>query len=131
MRLRCYDRPHDVKPYRVARPLPMEAPGNFTGSRDLNDDLLALVGSGDLCSKRWIWQQYDYTVRTNTLLRGRAGDAAIVRIKETDTSVAMSLDGKVRGIARLIRGKAPNCWWRSAAGICRPLARHRWRLRTI
>jgi phosphoribosylformylglycinamidine synthase len=86
-----YDRPHDIAPYR---PAPMEAP-EIPRSRDLNADLLALVGSGDLCSKRWIWQQYDYMVRTNTLA-GPGGDAAIVRIKETDTSVAMSLDGNAR-----------------------------------
>ena len=85
-----YDRPHDVKPYR---PAPLEAP-QFA-SKDLNADLLALVGSGDLCSKRWIWQQYDYMVRTNTIA-GPGGDAAIVRIKETGTSVAMSLDGNAR-----------------------------------
>jgi phosphoribosylformylglycinamidine synthase len=72
----------------------MEAP-EIPPSRDLNADLLALVGSGDLCSKRWIWQQYDYMVRTNTLA-GPGGDAAIVRIKDTDTSVAMSLDGNAR-----------------------------------
>lgn len=46
-------------------------------------------------TKRWIWQQYDYTVRTNTLA-GPGGDAAIVRIKETGTSIAMSLDGNGR-----------------------------------
>jgi phosphoribosylformylglycinamidine synthase subunit PurL len=86
-----YDRPHDTAPYR---PAPMEAP-EIPPSRDLNADLLALVGSGDLCSKRWIWQQYDYMVRTNTLA-GPGGDAAIVRIKETDTSVAISLDGNAR-----------------------------------
>ena len=85
-----YDRPHNVAPYR---PAPMEAPA-FSSS-DLNGDLLKLLGSGDLCSKRWIWQQYDYTVRTNTIA-GPGGDAAIVRIKETDTSVAMSLDGNAR-----------------------------------
>jgi phosphoribosylformylglycinamidine (FGAM) synthase-like enzyme len=56
---------------------------------------LKLLGSGDVCSKRWIWQQYDYTVRTNTLA-GPGGDAAIVRIKETDTSIAISLDGNAR-----------------------------------
>ncbi|HEY6347455.1 MAG TPA: phosphoribosylformylglycinamidine synthase subunit PurL [Bryobacteraceae bacterium] len=86
-----YDQPHNVTPYR---PAPMEAP-EIPASRDLNKDLLALVGSADLCSKRWIWQQYDYTVRTNTLA-GPGGDAAVVRIKETETSVAMSLDGNSR-----------------------------------
>ncbi len=48
-----------------------------------------------MCSKRWIWQQYDYMVRTNTLA-GPGADAAVVRIKGTDTSVAMSLDGNGR-----------------------------------
>ena len=86
-----YDRQHNAAPYR---PAPMEAP-EIPRSRDLNADLLALLGSGDLCSKRWIWQQYDYMVRTNTLA-GPGGDAAIVRIKETDSSVAMSLDGNAR-----------------------------------
>jgi phosphoribosylformylglycinamidine synthase len=86
-----YDRPHDALPYR---PAPVEAPA-IPSSRDLNRDLLALLGSGDLCSKHWIWQQYDYTVRTNTVA-GPGGDAAIVRIKETGTSIAMSLDGNSR-----------------------------------
>ncbi len=85
-----YDRPHNVAPQRSA---PMEAP-QFS-SADLEADLLAILGSGDVCSKRWIWQQYDYMVRTNTLA-GPGADAAIVRIKETGTSVAMSLDGNAR-----------------------------------
>jgi len=85
-----YDRPHGVAPYR---PAPMTPPA--FSSTDPEKDLLAILGSGDVCSKRWIWQQYDYTVRTNTI-EGPGGDAAIVRIKETDTSIAMSLDGNAR-----------------------------------
>lgn len=85
-----YDRPHNAAPYR---PAPMEAPA--FQSKDLNKDLLALVGSADLCSKRWIWQQYDYMVRTNTVA-GPGSDAAIIRIKEMDASIAMSLDGNSR-----------------------------------
>jgi phosphoribosylformylglycinamidine synthase len=84
-----YDRPY-TKPYRRA---PMEGP-EFA-SRGLEADLVALVTSADLCSKRWIWEQYDYMVRTNTI-RGPGADAAVVRIKETDTSVAMALDGNER-----------------------------------
>jgi phosphoribosylformylglycinamidine synthase II len=88
-----YDRPHNVKPYRKA---PLEPPaGGIPESTDLSGDLLKLVGSPDLCSKRWIWEQYDYLVRSNTLA-GPGSDAAIVRIKETDQSVAMSLDGNGR-----------------------------------
>jgi len=87
-----YDRPHNVKPYRTA---PLNPPSEIPASKDLNSDLLRLVGSPDLCSKRWIWEQYDYTVRTNTIV-GPGSDAAVVRIKETGTSIAMSLDGNGR-----------------------------------
>jgi phosphoribosylformylglycinamidine synthase len=84
-----YDRPH-TEPYRTA---PLDGPA--FGSNHLQDDLIALLGSADLCSKRWIWEQYDYMVRTNTIA-GPGGDAAIVRIKETGSSIAMSLDGNQR-----------------------------------
>ncbi len=86
-----YDRPHNVPSYRTA---PLEGPV-FT-SQDLLGDLKKLLGSADLCSKQWIWGQYDYQVRTNTLTIPERTEAAIVRIKETGTSVAMSLDGNGR-----------------------------------
>ena len=84
-----YDRPH-TKPHRN---VPMDAP-EFRSS-DLSADLETLLSSGDLCSKAWIFQQYDWSVRTNTTL-GPGADAAIVRIKETNSSVAISLDGNGR-----------------------------------
>jgi phosphoribosylformylglycinamidine synthase subunit PurL len=84
-----YDRPH-TKPPQVA---PLEAP-KFQSS-DLIADLKSLVESGDICSKRWIWEQYDHQVRTNTIA-GPGAEAAVVRIKGTNTSVAMSLDGNGR-----------------------------------
>jgi phosphoribosylformylglycinamidine synthase len=84
-----YDRPH-TKPYRLA---PMKGP--TFASHDLNRDLRRLLASGDLCSKQYIWRQYDHMVRTNTTL-GPGADAAIVRIKEAGVSVAMSLDGNGR-----------------------------------
>jgi phosphoribosylformylglycinamidine synthase len=87
-----YDRPHGVKPYR---PVPFEAPVLPDRSANLQADLLTLLASPDICSKRWIWEQYDYTVRTNTV-EGPGSDAAIIRIKETGTSIAMSLDGNGR-----------------------------------
>jgi phosphoribosylformylglycinamidine synthase II len=85
-----YDRPH-TKPYRTA---PLQPPGDLPVG-DVKADLIALLDSGDICSKRWIWEQYDYSVRTNTI-QGPGADAAIVRIKETGTSIAMSLDGNAR-----------------------------------
>jgi phosphoribosylformylglycinamidine synthase len=59
------------------------------------DALMALLASSDICSKRYIWEQYDYMVRTNTIA-GPGADAAVVRIKENGVSVAMSLDGNSR-----------------------------------
>ena len=89
-----YDRPYS-QPHRTAPLEPPDLSSPEYQSRDLTVDLFALLGSGDLCSKRWIWEQYDYMVRTNTL-QGPGADAAIVRIKETGTSLAMSLDGNGR-----------------------------------
>ena len=85
-----YDRPY-TKPLRTA---PMEGPV-FDRAASVEADLRKILNSGDVCSKRWIWEQFDYQVRTNTLA-GPGSDAAIVRIKGTDTSVAMSLDGNGR-----------------------------------
>ena len=85
-----YNRPY-TKPLRIA---PAQTPP-LKSSKTFSQDLMDLVGSPDLCSKRWIWEQYDYQVRTNTIA-GPGSDAAIVRIKGTDTSIAMSLDGNGR-----------------------------------
>src|SRR5947207_10446345 len=87
-----YDRPHNVAPYR---PAPLHPPSGLKFDEPPDSALRKLLASPDLCSKRWIWEQYDYTVRTNTV-EGPGTDAAIVRIKETDTSIAMSLDGNGR-----------------------------------
>ena len=84
-----YERPFTA-PLRTA---PMGAP-TFQ-SADLTADLFKLIESADLASKRWIWEQYDYMVRTNTTA-GPGSDAAVVRVKEIDTSIAMALDGNGR-----------------------------------
>jgi phosphoribosylformylglycinamidine synthase subunit PurL len=84
-----YNRP-TTRPLRTA---PQHGP-EWT-SNDLTADLKALLESGDICSKRWIWEQYDHQVRTNTVA-GPGLDAAVVRIKETGTSIAMALDGNGR-----------------------------------
>jgi phosphoribosylformylglycinamidine synthase len=87
-----YRRPATT-PHRRA---PLEGPVIPERSGDqLGRDLEALLGSADICSKRWIWEQYDHQVRTNTI-QGPGYDAAVLRIKETGTSVAMTLDGNGR-----------------------------------
>ncbi|PWC26735.1 phosphoribosylformylglycinamidine synthase II [Pseudoroseomonas aestuarii] len=54
--------------------------------------LLTLIGSPDLCSRRWIWDQYDSTVGGQTVKRPGAADAAIVRLEDSARALAMTTD---------------------------------------
>ena len=59
--------------------------------RDLNEVLLRLLASPNITSKRWVYEQYDTQVRTNTLLMP-GGDASVIRIKGTDKALSMKTD---------------------------------------
>ncbi|NUR33565.1 MAG: phosphoribosylformylglycinamidine synthase subunit PurL [Gemmatimonadaceae bacterium] len=50
-----------------------------------------LLLSPTIASKRWVYQQYDHTVRTGTVI-GPGGDAAVVRIRGTDRAIALKTD---------------------------------------
>ena len=50
-----------------------------------------LIGCPDLSSRRWIWEQYDHLVMNNTIARP-GGDAAVVRVNDTNKAIAMSVD---------------------------------------
>jgi phosphoribosylformylglycinamidine synthase II len=63
---------------------------------DLTENFRALLAAPAIASKRWIWEQYDYMVRTNTLEAPGAGDAAVVRIKGTKRALALAADGNGR-----------------------------------
>jgi len=65
------------------------------GTRGLRDVLEALLSSPNICSKRWVYEQYDHMVRTNTAVLPGA-DAAVVRVKETRRAISMCLDGNGR-----------------------------------
>ncbi|HEX8286382.1 MAG TPA: phosphoribosylformylglycinamidine synthase subunit PurL [Pyrinomonadaceae bacterium] len=54
--------------------------------------LKLLLAAPNICSKRWVYQQYDHMVRTNTAVLPGA-DAAVVRVKETRRAISMCLDG--------------------------------------
>lgn len=55
------------------------------------DALLKLIGTPDLCSKRWVWEQYDHIIGGNTVQRP-GGDAAVVRVEEGPKGLAMTCD---------------------------------------
>lgn len=65
---------------------------NLKSDCEVNSDLLCrLLASPNLASKQWVYRQYDHMVRTNTVVLP-GSDAAVIRVKETRRSLAMSLD---------------------------------------
>ena len=64
--------------------------------KNLTDNFKRLLASPAISSKRWITEQYDTMVRTNTLAVPGAGDAAVVRIKGTKRALALATDGNGR-----------------------------------
>jgi phosphoribosylformylglycinamidine synthase II len=86
-----YDRPW-VEPKNPARD---EDVSKVAAPADLGATLLQLLASPTIASKRWIYRQYDSTVRTNTMA-GPGSDAAVVRIKGTKRALAIATDGNGR-----------------------------------
>jgi len=62
---------------------------------NLKEPLLKLLGSPNIASKRWVYHQYDYTVRSNTVITP-GGDAAVLRIKGTCKGIALKTDCNAR-----------------------------------
>jgi phosphoribosylformylglycinamidine synthase len=89
-----YERPMSPKVYRE-RPRSLELK---LGTWNLGDALKTLLASPNICSKRWVYEQYDHMVRTNTAVLPGA-DAAVIRIKETRRAIAMCLDGNGKFVA--------------------------------
>ena len=79
-------------------PVPREMPENIKlgGSADFTSNLKQLLASPNICGKRWVWQQYDHMVQTNTVEAPGAGDAGVIRIKGSNRGLAMALDGNGR-----------------------------------
>lgn len=73
-------------------PTPPPAPlGDVADSDDLAADLLGLLGSPDIASRRWVWEQYDHMVGADTVIRPGA-DAAVVRVHGTAKALAITTD---------------------------------------
>jgi len=63
---------------------------------DLTANFRRLLASPDIASKEWITEQYDSMVRTNTRVGPGAGDAAVLRLKESKRALAIKTDGNGR-----------------------------------
>ena len=60
-------------------------------SKNYNQDLLTLLKSPNITSKKYVYDQYDSTVRTNTMV-GPGSDSAVIRLKGTKKALAISTD---------------------------------------
>ena len=84
-----YDRPYlsrpEYKAWAEIKPL-----GALPESSDIACDLLRMMGSPALASRRWIWEQYDRQVGADTLQTG--GDAGVVRVHGTKKALAITTD---------------------------------------
>jgi len=85
-----YDRPHvsreEYKAWAQVKPL-----AGAPEDSDIAADLLKLMASPNLASRRWIWQQYDSQVMADTLQKP-GGDAAVVRVHGTKKALAITTD---------------------------------------
>ncbi|HUO99338.1 MAG TPA: phosphoribosylformylglycinamidine synthase subunit PurL [Rhizomicrobium sp.] len=70
---------------------PMTGEPGFDASRPVMDSLVRIMGTPDMCSKRWVWEQYDYTVMADSVQRP-GGDAAVVRVHGTNKGLACTTD---------------------------------------
>ncbi|HEX3893134.1 MAG TPA: phosphoribosylformylglycinamidine synthase subunit PurL [Terracidiphilus sp.] len=95
-----YHRP--VGTWKAPVPLdpPEDALSELSKDRDYTADLKKLLASANVASKRWVHEQYDTMVQTNTV-QGPGGEGGVMRIKGTGTpgherGLAMALDGNGR-----------------------------------
>ena len=78
---------------RDASPRKQKQKSSLIINQDINikDAILKLLNSPNICSKKWIWEQYDRSIMANTL-NPAGDDAGIVRIEGTKKAIAMSSD---------------------------------------
>ncbi len=79
-----YERPFRRRTPRAGAP-------HFDASRPVMESLLKLLASPDLCSRRWVWEQYDNSVMADTI-QMPGGDAAVVRVHGTKKALAITTD---------------------------------------
>jgi phosphoribosylformylglycinamidine synthase len=88
-----YERPSAPPQYQeILQALNLDA---LPDVKDPAEALLQLLGSPTIASKRWVFRQYDHMVGTNTVVCP-GSDAAVIRIKGTTKSLAMTTDGNSR-----------------------------------
>jgi phosphoribosylformylglycinamidine synthase II len=79
------------RPFAETATKPAIDPASIKPPIGIADALEKLIGSPDLCSKRWVFEQYDHVILGNTVQRP-GGDAAVVRISDGPKALALTSD---------------------------------------
>ncbi|HEY4115614.1 MAG TPA: phosphoribosylformylglycinamidine synthase subunit PurL [Rhizomicrobium sp.] len=79
-----YERPHQ-------RRAAMNGSTDYDSGKPILESLAKILAAPDMCSRRWVWEQYDHTVMADTVQRP-GGDAAVVRVHNTNKGLAITTD---------------------------------------
>jgi phosphoribosylformylglycinamidine synthase len=81
--------PRYERPYEKRKPANGRA--DHDPSRPMMESLVKILSAPDMCSRRWVWEQYDHTVMADTVQRP-GGDAAVVRVHGSNKGLAITTD---------------------------------------
>ena len=115
------DAPNYDRPYIMPAPRPVLDPNDVHETQDYDDALVRIISCPDIASKRWIWEQYDRHVMTDTVDSSQSGgDAAIVRIHGSNKAVAITTDVTPRYVFADPREGGKQCvaeTWRNLSAV--------------
>ncbi|MEQ8326969.1 MAG: phosphoribosylformylglycinamidine synthase subunit PurL [Parvibaculum sp.] len=101
------------------------APSDVAAPNDVGEALVRMIALPDMCSRRWVWEQYDHLIQGNTAV-GPGGDAAVIRVERQKKGLAFTLDVTPRYCAAdpVEGGKqaVAECWRNLTAVGAEPLA---------
>jgi phosphoribosylformylglycinamidine synthase subunit PurL len=89
---------YDLEPLEATVPVYPAPEPVLNGELDPGATLLALLGSANLASRRWAFEQYDCVVGSRTVRRPEQADAAVLML-ESGGAIAVSIDGNGRRVA--------------------------------
>ena len=117
--------PEYKRPFVTAEKLPVIDAGAIEARGSIADALERMIATPDLCSKRWVWEQYDHIIGGNTVQRP-GGDAAVVRVQDGPKALALTTDVTPRycEASPFEGGKqaVAECWRNLTAVGAKPLA---------
>ncbi len=82
---------YDRKWKKSKLPKKIKIKKDFLNSLKIKDVLKKVLSNQNICSKEWIWQQYDHTVMGDTIQKP-GGDSGVVRVHGTNKAIAASVD---------------------------------------